>query len=308
MACFAVLGALLFPVIPAQADDDRKEQEVSEPNWIPSMEVGFEVFSYDVDTTILNLVNAPSWSGTQRESMNQLLFRIGGELMGPMFEDIPGRPRLFVQGGVGLGTFSDDRVFAIDNPDIDGEPEADIADYRINGPGTPPRDLPFDFAGQGSWLDVNIQDPSWYAGLGIAFSVPTSTGLLLYIKPSVQYSVEEIDFTGKMKTVYEPPPSGEDPLGGPYTRIFEIRESNADFSTTDHSVGPGLEVAFAFLSTRPVRVSIFGQVRFLWLVSDNKTSFTDTAGFATYSIERDDFVLRGGAGVRLSWVGWGAAD
>ena len=87
MACFAALVALLFFAIPAQADEiepesepapqaepeaepepepeaepepvpdvvSEEEEEFSEPAWIPSLDVGFEGFSYDVDTTIVNL-------------------------------------------------------------------------------------------------------------------------------------------------------------------------------------------------------------------------------------------------------------
>jgi hypothetical protein len=250
-----------------------------------------------------------SRSDTQPESVNQVVFRIGGGLMGPMFENLPGRPRLFVQGGVGFNAYSSDRVFEIDDPDVRFEPEAGIDKYQRLGAGN--RVLPEGFEGQGSRLDADFQDPSWYAGLGIAFSVPTSGGLLFYIKPSVQYSAEEIDFTGKLKTVYEDPP-GEDPppctpepcTGGPYTRDFKISLSNANFSTTDHSIGPGLEVAMAFRSVGPIRISLFGQVRALWLVSGTTNSFTDPNGVASYRVERDDVVFKGGAGVRLSWVGF----
>jgi hypothetical protein len=299
-ACFAALTALLFPAIPAQAD--RHGEEHSEPAWIPSLDVGFEGFSYDIDSTIVNLSDPSVYSETQGASVNQLLFRIGGELMGPMFEALPGRPRLFVQGGAGLSTFSGERAFELGNPDDSSEPEGGIARYEVNGPVG--RDLPFDFEGQGSWLDVRFQDPSWYAGLGIAFSVPTSDALSFYIKPSVQYNVQKIDFAGKLKTVYEPPPPGVDPADGPFTRAFEVRESNAKFGTTDHSIGPGLEVAMGFLASRPIRFSLFGQVRFLWLLNDDTTSFTDADGFAHYSVTRDDFVVKGGAGLRMSWVGF----
>jgi len=161
-----------------------------------------------------------------------------------------------------------------------------------------------EFEGQGSWLDVNFQDPSWYAGLGIAFSVETSDTFVFYIKPSVQYNVQEIDFSGRLKTVYEPPPPGVDPSDGPYTRQFQIRESYAAFDTTDHSIGPGLELAMGFLASRPIRFSLFGQVRFLWLLNDDTNSFTDADGFAHYSVKRDDFVVKGGVGLRMSWVGF----
>jgi hypothetical protein len=337
MAGFAALVALLFIALPAQADEIEPEpepepasiakpepepapepepvvasedEEFPEPSWIPSIEVGFEAYSYDVDTTIINLGDPTVWSETQSGGADQILLRIGGELMGPMFESLPGRPRLFVQGGVGIRTFSDDRVFELGNPDLDSEPEAGIGNYHANGPGD--RDLPVDFDGQGSWLDADLQDPTWYAGLGIAFSVPISTELSFYIKPSVQYSVEDIDFEGKLTTVEEttPPgtvdpfPCGTRPGRPPCERTFVVHRSTANFSTTDHSVGPGLELAMAFMSSRPIRVSLFAQIRALWLVSDATNSITDPNGVASYSVERDDLTVRGGAGIRFSWVGF----
>jgi hypothetical protein len=328
---------LLFIALPAQADEIEPEpepapiakpepepepapapapvvasedEESPEPSWIPSVEVGFEAYSYDVDATIINLGDPTFLSETQPEQAGQILFRIGGELMGPMFEDLPGRPRLFVQGGVGIPTFLNDRVFDLGNPDDPTEPEAGIAGYLDSGPGQ--RDLPADFEGQGSWLDADLQNPTWYAGLGIAFSVPTSTGLLFYIKPSVQYSMEDIDFEGKLKAVFDENPGAVDPdpcgtsQDPPVQCLheFTIRESHANFSTTDHSIGPGLEVAMAFLSSRPIRISLFAQVRALWLVSDKTNSVTDPNGVASYSVERNDFFFKGGAGIRLSWVGF----
>jgi hypothetical protein len=302
MACFGALVALLFPAVSAQAQGDGAGQEASEPAWLPSLDVGFEGSSYDVETTIVNLGDPSVWSEIQTESVEQLLFRIGGELMGPMFEGLPGRPRLFVQGGAGLNGFRGEDVFGLGEPDDPFKPQVGINDYQQNGPVG--RDLPFDFEGQGSRLDVEFENPTWYAGLGIAFSLPTSGELLFHIKPSVQYNVEDISFVGKLKTVYEPPPPGVDPPDGPFTRDFQIRESNVEFDTTDHSIGPGLEVAMGFLASRPIRFSVFGQVRFLWLISDAVSGFTDADGFASYTVERDDFVIKGGAGIRMTWVGF----
>jgi len=319
-AGFAALVALLFFAIPVQADEIEPEpvpdvvsdeEEFSEPAWIPSLDVGVEGFRYDIDATIVDHSDPFSWSQAQSESVNQFVFRIGGELMGPMFEDLPGRPRLFVQGGAGFSAFSGEDFLVLKKPDLAFEPETGIANYESDGPGR--NYFPLEFKGQGSRLGARFQDPSWYAGLGIAFSVPTSGELLFYIKPSIQYSLQKIDFVGKLKTVYEPHPRFVDPpypcepkpcTDGPWLRIFEVRESNANFSTTDHSIGPGLEVAMAFRSTRPIRISLFGQVRALWVVSGTTNSFTDADDFASYRIERDGLVFKGGVGVRLSWVGF----
>jgi hypothetical protein len=53
-----------------------------------------------------------------------------------------------------------------------------------------------------------------------------------------------------------------------------------------------------------VRVSLYADVRFLWVISDRTTEFSDSV--ATYEVERDPFGIRGGAGLRFSWVGFGA--
>jgi hypothetical protein len=339
MAGFAALVALLFFAIPVQADDiepepyveeelvepepepepepvpdvvSEEEEKFSEPAWIPSLDVGFEGFSYDVETTIVNLTDASAGSGTQPESVNQVVFRFGGELMGPMFVNRSDfRVRLFAQGGVGIHAYSSDRVFAIDNPDDPTDPERAFRRYDVGG--ARGKNLPSDFRGQGSWLDAGFQDPSWHAGLGIAFSVQTSGGMVFDFKPSFQYSAESIDFTGKLKTAIETTPPGTppdpDPCGtNPQTewpdcnRTFEVLESHANSDTTDHSIGPGLEVAMAFRPFGPIRISVFGQARVLWLVSDAVTRFGDEV--ASYSVEREDHVWRGGAGIRLSWVGF----
>jgi hypothetical protein len=333
-----VLVALLFMAIPALADEIEPEPEpepapiaepvpepkpepepvvasedaeFSEPSWIPSLELGFDAYSYDVDTTIINLNDPTVWSETQPDGADQILLRIGGELMGPMFEDLPGRPRFFVQGGVGIPTFSNDRVFDLGNPDLEGEPETNIGRYYFGGEGN--NDYPLDFDGQGSWLDADLQNPTWYAGLGIAFSVPISSGLMFSIKPSVQYTVENIDFEGKLTTVEDTSPPGTvdpDPCGTrfdfwpPCERTFAIHRSNGNFDTTDHSIGPGLELAVSYLSSRPIRISLFAQIKALWLVSDDTNSFTDSAGVASYTVERDDLTVKGGAGIRFSWVGF----
>jgi hypothetical protein len=226
--------------------------------------------------------------------------------MGPAFEDLPGRPRLFVQGGAQIRTFTKDSIFLIGDPVGNLEPESTVNQYNAfaNFRGW---DLPTDFRGQGSDIEARFQDPSWYAALGVAFSVPIGDNLLLQLKPSVVYNVEEIDFTGRLTTVAEicDPCPGVDPFPTkpPATRTFVIERSRANESTTDHSVGIGLEVAVAlFRNLRPVRVSLYAESRFLWLVSGSTTTFGDS--FGSYSVMRDDFGIKGGGGVRFSWVGF----
>ncbi|MBW2494641.1 MAG: hypothetical protein JRE43_07805 [Deltaproteobacteria bacterium] len=339
----AVLSALLVFAVPARADEIEPEPETAplaetepepappaepelepepeaepvevsedeyfrEPGWIPSIETGFETFDYNVDTTVVNSINPPAWQGAQSEAERQLMVRIGGELMGPEFENLPGRPRFFVKGGAHFQMFSSDRIFRDGDAFVDVQPGRAVLTYEGGGAGA--RNLPGDFEGQGSEISARFQDPSWYAGLGVAFSVPINTNLMLYIKPSVQYSVEKIDLPSGLTTVDEPVPMVDpDPCGAnagaPCIREFFIHNSRTTASTTDHSVGAGLEVAMVpFRLARPIRVSLYAEARFLWLVSDDTTEFADSAGVAAYSVVRDDFNIRGGGGLRFSWVGF----
>lgn len=343
--CLAALAAFALFVISAQADEVEPEPEPeaapqvelkpepkpapepdaepepeavrnvlsadegpSEPSWIPSIETGFESFDYNTDTTIQNLINAPSWSGTQKEAARQLMYRIGGELMGPEFEDLPGRPRLFAKGGVQIRTFSADEIYAVGDPEYPSEPEDALNSYTLRG-NEPPEDLPSAFDGQGAQVLGRFKDPSWYAAVGVAFSVPLATNLLLYVKPSVQYSLEKIDLDGALTTVDEPNPGAvdPDPCGQaprqPCLREFFIYRSRDNVTTTDHSVGAGIELALVpFRKVRPIRVSLYTEARFMWLVSGSTTEFGDSV--ASYSVSRDNFGIKGGGGVRFSWVGF----
>jgi hypothetical protein len=286
-----------------------EDEEPRAPGWIPSIETGFETFDYNVDTTVTNLVNPPAWQGAQSEAERQLMYRIGGELMGPELEGLPGRPRFFVKGGAQFQMFSSDRIFRDGDAFVDVQPERAMITYRTNGEGI--FSLPEEFEGQGSEISARFNNPSWYAGLGVAFGVPIpATDLLLYIKPSVQYSVEKIDLPSGLTTVDEPVPRVDPnpcglPPNAPCIREFFLHKSRTTDSVTDHSVGAGLEVALAlFRSARPIRVSLYAEARFLWLVSDDTTEFADSNGVAAYSVVRDDFNIKGGGGLRFSWVGF----
>jgi len=299
-----------------KAERPPEDDGVVTPRWIPSIETGFETFDYNTKTEVLNLINPPAWQSDQHEASRQLMYRIGGELMGPAFEDLPGKPRLFAKGGAQFKTFSSNEISMIADPAVVGEPETGVAAYYLRG-NFKGENLPIDFVGQGNIVNAVFQDPSWYAALGVAFSFPIGDNLLLQLKPSVQYSMEKIDMWGVLSTVNETTPPGvvdADPCGTapsnppgtpPCSRIFTVYKSRADATTTDHSLGFGTEVAVAlFRKVRPIRVSLYAEARFLWLLNGSTTSFSDSNGIATYNVSRDNFGIKGGGGVRFSWVGF----
>lgn len=314
----------------AAAQEDTAD---AEPAWIPSLSIDFEAFDYSTKSTVTNLVNPPAQEGSVSNSSGQLLVRIGGELMGPRFEDVPGQPRLFVQGGVGINTFSASKIGEIGT--LQGDTEGDIQLFRITRRqdfifGCTTRNPPTcitadasDFAGQGSELTGRLETPEWNAALGVAFDVPLWSSLLLQVKPSVTYNYENVRLGGRIRTVVEEPPGPT----YPEQEVFTLYEGTGSSSSADHSLGLGLEFDLALWRSTPIRASLYLDTRFLWLLTDPVTTFQDSSATQTsfpdppppnpppimtptdpvgaYRVERDSFEFRGGAGVRFSWVGFG---
>lgn len=305
------------------AGAEGEEPAESEPAWIPSLSAEFETFQYSATTSVTNLVNPPAQEGTVSGSSLQLIARIGGELMGPRLESLPTHPRLFVQGGVGFNSFSGSNIAEIGL--LQGDPQRAISQFNItraadialgcNIPGVCPITAePSDFEGQGSEVTAEVQTPEWNAALGLAWDIPLRRSLLLQVKPSVTYNFERVKFGGRIRTVVETDPVNE---------VFEIYEGTGSGSSNDHSLGLGIELDLALFRSRPIRASLVLGTRFLWLLSDPTTTFSDSSGTRTfwttpaaaqmeptgpvgaYRVERDGFEIRGGAGVRLSWVGFG---
>jgi len=314
------------------AEVEEGAERVPEPNWIPSFDIGFDVFKYETDASVVDFVfeneqsdmPPPSdWSGEQSRSTENVVLRLGGELLGPSFDAIPGRPRLFVQGGVQITGFSGDDLFergergdpfrAINGIDsFNKRRQRAIKRGCLTNPhvACPVADAA-SFGGQGSDIDSDFQNPSWFAAFGVAFHAPLFESLLLQIKPSVVYSAEKTDLAGGITSVIEL----DSPPAEPET--FQIIRGDAGKSTTYHSLGAGLEVGLVlFRDVRPVRTTIFLDARVMWLLSDPTTTWSDNAswsdsggvsheGVGSYSVTRDDFTIRAGGGVRFSWMGFG---
>jgi len=312
----AAVAGVLAACLAAPASAAEEGPADAEPGWIPGLSFDFETFGYSTKSNVVNDFNPPSQEGEGTNGTSKLLARIGGEVMGPAFEALPGSPRLFAGGGVQFDTFSSERIFKVG--DVQGNTELDIARFRSTGPvpnqGTPANGIadcleqnpqtcevadPEDFGGQFSQIGAQLENPSWSAALGVAFDVPIGRSFLLQLRPSLAYNVEEVAMSGSIRTVTEDPP-GPTPEE---QEFFTIHEASAKARSTDHSLGLGLELGLTlFRSSRPVRTSIYVDTRFLWLVSDDTTTFSDS--LATYQVRREPFEIRGGAGLRFSWTGF----
>jgi len=156
---------------------------------------------------------------------------------------------------------------------------------------------PENFEGQGAEVTAEIPNPSWYAQLGLAFQVPLGEVWLMQLKPSVAYAYEKVEMTGRLRTVIETDPANE---------VFEVRDGSGQASATNHNVGVGMEFAFSmFRRDLPIRTWLYLDTQFMWLLGESTTDFADSSGVSAYSVDRDTFNVRGGAGLRFSWMGRG---
>jgi len=88
-----------------------------------------------------------------------------------------------------------------------------------------------------------------------------------------------------------------------------FRSDSGRESRVYHHLGPRLELAFVLSrEARPIRTTFYVEGSFLWLLGDRTERLADSSGIARYSLERDETSLRGGAGIRFSWIGGLGAD
>jgi hypothetical protein len=95
-------------------------------------------------------------------------------------------------------------------------------------------------------------------------------------------------------------------IADPPTAEFTTHRSVPDAKNeTAHHLGPRLEIALMLSGrARPVRTTFFANISYLWILSDRTTQLMDAAGVARFTARRHGTELRGGAGVRINWVGW----
>jgi hypothetical protein len=306
-----VSGILLFFMtsLPSAA---QERPEPREPAWIPSLAFRFDTFDYNTDNSVVNRLNPPAQEGTADKIDRELVFMGEAELLGPvLFKNFFGRPRIFVGGGMQFDPFSSDDIFRFGNMQANTEQAIGRFTTLLIGDITRGRCLTFtpptcataepgDFEGQGSEIEAEFR-PSWFAELGVAFGFPFANSMLLQVKPSIAYNADRIDLNGSIKTVTENPP---DTWFNPNVPEYTVNRGSASQSITQHSLGPGIEIALAvFRESRPIRASLYADARFLWLLGDRTTTFSDS--IATYEVTRERFGVRAGAGVRLSWMGLG---
>jgi hypothetical protein len=301
-AAAGAMLVLLYGVGPA-AEVARAEEE-ARPGWTVGLDGGFEVFEYDTTASVQSNV-APRQSGVNQRRIENADFKFGIGAMTPALDLWLSRARIFAAVGGQVPFASDEAVFDVGGF-TDGQPEGEIEQFEellalevetrncITNPNRPcPSANPEDFVGQGSEIGLDIR-PYWYTSLGVTFDFDLPNDFLFRLMPSFEYAGSRLNMAGMLTSVMEPSPEK-----------FTVIRSTASASVANHWIGPGIEGELVISrSARPVAISMYVDARFLYLVNDSTTSFTDSQGIAQYSVEVGN-ALSFGAGARVTWMAFG---
>ena len=252
-----------------------------EPRWLPFVQIGFQSGDERTGATVTSAVGPGS---TGSNSFQTARFRFGAGVLGPQWTAVPGRPRFFIRGGVDLSDVGSEDVHSAG---AIGRPEDDI-------PPSPPDGPPEDVAGQGQLVREEFIGPAWHVGLGLAFDVPAPwEDGKIRLKPELAYEGEQMRIEGRLTQV-----------SSPATGVFVVHRARARSDPRmDHRLGVGGEIEFMFWEGKRAEMSVFANAHYLWLLGGRSSRIGDPAGLASFEWRTSANIVRGGAGLRLSWKG-----
>jgi hypothetical protein len=306
----ALVAAALVGVVtaaPGHAGDLLESRASEEARWTPSLGltagITFGQQEAGVVTTELSAVPPQALRDSDFDSAWSVTPYVGVnlELMTPTIPVVPGRLRAFVVGEY-LPTFSATRQIAKEG-EGNGLILPDIGD------GDPTRFPEEAIKGEGSVTESTVQTNSFAAAIGLLYPVEVR-GRILRIKPSVGWYRYGLDVSGRAFEAQKDDPALPPPFG-PNIRFIELvaRESKIF-----DSIGPGLQFELDLTRRGWVRPTIYLDLYAYRLLTDPEVNLSDTTtisdalgGPDTYSanwyFRADDWLFRGGAGVRVRWVG-----
>ena len=372
--CMLVLTGLSLGVDVSRAADSETEDE---HYWVASLDVSFEIFALEGQGSVTNLiptpappvspdgpssVPAPALWGIDNDSgsVDQLIIQIGADFVASQAVPLlPGKPRPFFGVGIGLPTETGKEAVSSGDARNTVYPESYTAGYlrslrgllEPGGSGCPRRFgcLPpneFEFSrGQGSLIDLKIEDPTWSAQAGLQFSLPVLDRVAIEFRPGVSYRGQKLKVSGFLTTQsiqpnpdlpYGPPrelkpggnPNNQDdyndlwilvPGGwfdkkqdpgtssqndfGAVPEISTYRSQANSGSVTQHFLGPNFELGVSFFrSGRGLKLGLYVDAAYLWLVNRETLTFSDSQGIASYSYTPERGEFRGSIGLRFGWA------
>ena len=273
LAPASALGQEVDPLAPA---DETGE-------WVPAFAVAMGVRVQGADANASSTIRPPAGGD---DMTVEPFVGVDFQVMGPSwFDDLPGRPRLFLHGGV-LPAFGFDRDIA-----KDGDPDG----FRLPDAAVFPEGA---IEGVGTATSLNPGHLMFTAGIGAAFEF-TFLERRAWLKTSLEYIRYDLEIEGKVLNATKPL------VVDPNIRFVTIGASeNLDVD----AIGPGVELEIDAGVYRRVGFSVFAGVQGYKVLGDTEVnfggSFTDPVGpeAARFSLQIDPWLVKGGIGLRMRWL------
>jgi hypothetical protein len=275
----------------AKSEDVRDDSD----RWVPSLSVNLEMTIQSAKGTVASEF-VPSGAPFRPSADNDgtmLSPNVGGslEIMTPVVAPVRFAPRFFFDGEI--YSVSNQRRTIATEGDPTGLVEPSNPIFSVDA-----------IAGQGSRTQVDLDNVSYGAGVGIA--IPVVLGdYRVWFKPSARYLRRKYTFSGTVDEAFRPD------INGPST-LVEMA-GNADLEVD--AVGPGFEVNVEAFEKGRVGASVFVNVGAYKVLGDRSVEFGDTVTYAnpfapgtqtvtaSWSGEVDAWIYRAGVGLRLRWMG-----
>lgn len=287
--------------------------------WSPAFAFGFGGYTQSIsgDTTSTQ-TDFPRQNG---DSLISVALAFEGKLYTPLQLEIPGKPRLFLSGGVHLPLAEELIAERIDQDEINryapgaNNPSTNLLlrpddsafiqpdfqalcpDSSLTQTGAPATN-PFSRF-ESCALRIRNQvtvDAMWLAGFGIEFEIPTpALDSTIRIRPSLEYYGMAIQTVGRFVRT----------SGGVTLDDEEQFASGVGDAEIYHGLSPALAVSADVYEVGPLRWSMYLQGRAIFYFDDpafTADSAIDT-GSITWISAADDLAFYMGGGIQVQWTG-----
>ncbi len=139
-------------------------------------------------------------------------------------------------------------------------------------------------------------DSQWYAGAGLEFVIPAGQRKIR-LRTSVDYIGQTVSAFGKSDVT----------ISSTDESAIEKHYESPTAQITNHALGVGLSAEAAVYSWRDMRVSLFLETRFAWLMDENSMTLRAVSAdpsdlsFSEFTVTPDTFMAQGGGGIRITW-------
>ena len=141
-------------------------------------------------------------------------------------------------------------------------------------------------------------ESQWYLGVGLEFLIPAGERDIR-LRTSVDYMSQTLSASGT-SDITSKPEAGV---------TLETHYESPVAETTNHAVGVGVAAEADVYSWRDMRVSLFLETRFAWLMDQNTINLRavnvgdpSDPGFSDFTVIPGAFIAQGGGGIRIRWV------